>query len=70
MALWALILESIVPIKEKADQNALHGAYAFGSFHVILDKFVSTLIAMKCFTNKQKNLCIRLHWRPCVIALG
>lgn len=35
-----------------ADLNALRVACIVGSFHVILDMFISTLNAMKYFTNK------------------
>lgn len=43
-------------IKENTDQNALHVACTVGSFHVILDMFISILNAMKYFTNK--NTCL------------
>lgn len=40
-------------IKENAEQNVLPIVYTAGSFHVILDMFISTLNAMKYFTNKK-----------------
>lgn len=39
-----------------ADLNAFHVACIIGSFHVILDMFISTLNAMKYFINKKKHL--------------
>lgn len=36
----------LVAIKENTDQNALHVAYIVGSFHVILDMYISILNAM------------------------
>ena len=43
-------------IKENADQNVLPIVYTAGSFHVILDMFISTLNAMEYFTNKKNFL--------------
>lgn len=39
-------------IKENADQNALHVVCTLGSFHVILEMFISVLNTIS-FTNKK-----------------
>lgn len=55
-----IITKLLVPVNENTDQNALHVAHTVGSLHAVLDVFISTLNAMKCFTNK-KPLYIKLH---------
>lgn len=39
-------------VKESTDLNDLNVACVAGSFHVMLDMFISTLNSMKYFTNK------------------
>ena len=52
-------------IRENAAQNVLPVVYTAGSFHVILDMYISTLNAMEYFTNKK--LSMKLHWKLCYV---
>lgn len=56
----------LLAIKQNTDQNALPIAEIIGSFHVILDLFISTRNAMKYFTNK--TVSMKFHWKSYVMS--